>query len=159
MRVPYSSFYSRYHKIFCELGYPELDIRFVSSADKKKRIWGHETGEWCIIEMLNSPVIPHLCQWRDVYSGFKNKEINRGFIEKRVHEIDTKRKEIWEREEAKTKRAIAEREAAEAYYADSAARKTKAIMQNPDLANRVAKHGLSEIDPYAIYKRIPHYRW
>lgn len=147
MRVPYSSFNSKYYPWFVEMGYPQLDLRFVREN-------GQETGEWAIIEMHNSPVIPDLTKWQDVFTGFRNVEISRSRLKKLVESIDTKKKEIWDREEQKTKSIEAEQERWDKWKQESSARKADAFLKNPDWVERFMKNGAAELHPYSVYRNI-----
>lgn len=142
----HGDYVSKYHGWFVELGYPELDVNQFPD------------GSWEIIQYFNRPIIPSLTRYQAVLSGLKNIEISRGFIEKYVGQVDMARKEFWRREEAQT--ALAEREhaATEKHRQDSVARAAKAITQNPDLMDRIARNGLQEMDPTRIARHIPRAR-
>jgi hypothetical protein len=152
----YSSFTSKYHRLFCELGYPQLDVRFVHSHDPKKpKIWGYETGEWAIYEMLRSPVVPHLTPWKDVLTGLKNIEINKGVLKRMAESIDLTKQEAWDREMAKSQAVADEHEAAAKHRLEMVDKIHQSIVKNPDLVERIAKNGPGEMDPAAIMRHIP----
>ncbi len=156
----YNSFVSKYHPWFVEMGYPQLDVRFIHSYDPKfPKVWGHETGEWAIIEMLNSPHIPHLTQWRDVMTGLRHMEINKGTLKWLAESIDIKKQAIWERELNKSLAVEAEHEAVRKHRDETVDRITAAYTKNEAVMERIAKNGLWEMDPKAIMRHIPNSRF
>ncbi len=154
-----NSFVSKYHPWFVELGYPELDVRFVHSHDATKRIWGHETGEWAIIEMLSGPYISAEVLWRDVLTGLKNIEINKGTLKRFAESIDIKKQAIWDRELAKSLAVEAEHAAAQKHRDDMLTKVHESYIKNPDLMNRVAKNGVGELHPASVFRHIPKSRF
>jgi hypothetical protein len=128
---------------FVDLGYPELDIA------------RYEDGSWDIIRYLNSPVMPCLTRHQLVLGHMFNVDITHGFVEKHVQQLDTSRKEFWDREEAKTKAVEDEARKVELHAEEFSSRGTAAIMQNPDLMERVMKNGLQEIDIDRIGRHVP----
>lgn len=141
-----SYFCSPYYVWFQDLGYPRLDLL------------QYEDGEWAIVQMLNSPVVPAETQWRAVLSGMRNIEISHSFIRKYVEEIDIQRRAFWDREEAKSELADKEEAALDAHREDMVERAHKAITQNPDLMDRIAKNGIQEMDIRKIHSHIPTHR-
>ncbi len=141
-----SYFCSRYHPWFVELGYPQLDIN------------EYPDGEWEIIEYHRSPVVPAETPFQVVLRGMRNISITKSFIEKYVAQIDPRKAAFWERENGKTKVVLAEAEARERNALELSERATKAITQNPDLMNRIAKNGLGEMDVDQIRRHIPRSR-
>lgn len=141
-----SYFQSPWHRWFVELGYPRLDI--VKYAD----------GEWKIIEFHTTPVLPALTKFHDVLVGMRNVEISFAFVKRWVSAIDICRKEIWDREEEKTKEVERESVATERHREDSAERATQAVMKNPDLVERIARRGLAEMDLAFIRRHVPNYQ-
>lgn len=138
---------SGWHKMFRDLGYPQLDI--MEFAD----------GEWCIIEYHQAPIIPSMTQWHVVLQGMRNIDITEGFIAKYVKQVDPKLKEFWDRENRKTKAVYEEAERVERHAEDSASRAHRAIVRNPDLMERIAKKGLQEMDVDRIRSKIPYYKF
>ncbi len=142
-----STMVSPWYVWFVELGYPNLDIL------------KYEDGEWAIIEYYNSPSMPCMTKWNHVLYGLKNIEITKGFVTKYVRQLDLQRKQVWDDAEAKTTAAGKEREMLEQHAQDTAERAKNIIMGNDDLLQRVAKNGMGEIDPKAIFRHIPnHYK-
>lgn len=137
---------SPYYVWFCELSYPNLDIRE----------W--DDGEWAIIEYYNSPVVPSLTRWNYVLQGLKNILITPGFITKYVHQLDLHRKEVWDALDAKEKAQDEEKARVEAHAQDTAEKAKNAIMQNPGLVERIAKNGLQEMNLENIAKHIPRHQ-
>lgn len=134
---------SKYHKWFVELGYPQLDIQV------------YPDGEWSIIEYQNAPIIPSLTKWKVILRGMRNIEISRGFVAKYIAQIDPMKKAFWERENARTKRAVEEAEAKERHAVEASERAAAAITSNPDLMGRIAKNGMQEMDLDNLRKHIP----
>lgn len=145
--VPYSSFNSPYYPWLVEMGYPELDIN----------TW--PDGEWAIIEMQNTPVIPCLTKWKYVLTGLRNIEINKSIVRRFVESIDLRKAEFWEKEIAKTEATEREQVAKEKHSQDIAERMAKAMVQNPDFANRVAQSGDVLGEVRRLRRRIPNYRF
>lgn len=134
---------SRYYVWFVELGYPQLDIT------------EYQDGSWDIVQFLNSPVIPSMTRYQTVLGNMKNIIPTPGFVEKYVKQIDTQRKEFWDREEAATRRVDEEDKSRQRHAEDFAERGRKAIMGNPDLVERIAKKGFQEMDIDRIGKHVP----
>lgn len=137
-----SPFVSKHYPIFCELGYPQLDV--VEFKD----------GEWAIIEMINSPVVPSLTKWHYVLKGLRNIEVNPSFLRKYVHKIDLTMKEFWANEDAKEANLDYEHAAKEKHAEEYATRAAKAISKNEALLERIAKNGLAEMNLGKIANNI-----
>lgn len=132
---------------FKDMGYPELDI--IDYID----------GEWSIIEYQNSPYIPHLTLYKHVLSGMRNIEISWAFCKRYVDQCNPMLPGFWERlseHEAEQDREFEQRERA---AEDRAAAAAKLIVQNPDLMERIARHGMSAMDVMAIRREIPDYKF
>lgn len=138
-----SSMVSKYYVWFMELDYPQLDIAEYSD------------GSWDIIQYLNSPVIPSLTRHQLVLGNMKNILITPGFVEKYVKQLDTSRKEFWDREEAKTRAVAEEHERVQRHKHEFVDTAHKAITSNPDLMERIAKKGFKEMDLDNIRKHVP----
>jgi hypothetical protein len=138
-----SYFCSRYYPWFLDLGYPRLDV--IEYTD----------GEWGIIQMESGPIIPAETKWRLVLQGIRNVEISWSFIRKYVHMIDNQRREYWDREAARSRAVEAEYEAKEDAAVDRAERVFQAIKRNDGLMNRIARNGLSEMDPRRLARHVP----
>jgi hypothetical protein len=143
MIAPHSYFWSKYHKHFVSLGYPELDV--VKWQD----------GEWAIIQVLGSPAIPAFAKWEYVLTGLRNIEPTIGFFARYTRQLDITKKEFWDREEAKTKAMEEERAAAERAAQLRVDKAHEAIINNPDLMERIAKNGLQEMDINRIGRHVP----
>lgn len=141
-----SYFCSKYHPWFVEMGYPRLDILVYPDA------------EWAIIEYHTTPIIPCMTKHHIVLQGLRHIEISRSFCEKYVAQLDLEKKAIWDREAAKTKKIEDDAEAVEVHAEESAALATKAIIQNPDLMERIARKGFGEMDIDKIRTNIPSQR-
>lgn len=137
---------SPWHVWFRELGYPLLDIQLF-----------HD-GEWEICQYLRSPVIPSLTPVQSVLSGLRNIEISKGFVEKYVESLDVTKRAFWEREEAKSAQVEKDAVAKEVHAEEFATAATAAIVQNPDLMDRIARKGLAEMDITKIASNIPRSR-
>ncbi len=135
--------YSKYHKWFVELGYPQLDIV------------EYEDGEWSIIEYLRSPVIPAQTQWNCILSGMRNIIPSYSFCEKYVQMLDTQKRYYWDMEELKSKKAEMSAEDVEKHGEELAERAHFVATHNPFLMERIAKNGMQELDLRNIAKHIP----
>lgn len=142
-----STWCSDWYVWFCELGYPMLDIRK----------W--PDGEWAIMQYHTKPYVPSLTKWHWVLTDLKNVEITEGFVKKWVESLDLTRKEIWEREDAKTREIDREQTALERHSEEMVEKAHDAIIRNPDLMERIAKNGFQEMDLSRIARQIPNYRW
>jgi hypothetical protein len=141
-----SYFQSPWHVWFREMGYPQLDInRF-------------KDGEWEIIEYHSSPVVPALTKYHTVLSGLRNIEITKSFVEKYVAQLDVTKRAFWEREEAKSRKADEDAQAKDRHADEFATRASHAIVQNPDLMERIATKGIGEMDITKIASHIPRSR-
>lgn len=138
-----SSMYSKYHKWFVELGYPQLDIN------------EYEDGEWSIIEFLNSPVVPALCRWNVILGGMRNIIPSYSFCEKYVQMLDTQKRYYWDMEELKTRQAEMSADDVERHGEDLAARAHHIATHNPLLMERIARNGMQELELKNIAKHIP----
>lgn len=154
---------SRWYTWFVDLGYPELDIQeHWSWHAVPERAGGGMVyapdGSWSIIKYLNSPIIPSLTRWQLVLGVMENVGITTGFVEKYVKQLDTSRKEFWDREEAKTRAVEEEHARVERHQTEFVDRAHGAITKNPDLMERIAKNGLQEMDLSKIRRNIPNYK-
>lgn len=142
-----SYFVSDKYRIFCELGYPELDINVFND------------GSWAILEMINAPVIPCLTKFKYILKGMKNIEFNRSFAEKFVKQIDPRLPEFWEREIKKTMKLEQDSINHEKFVDDLVEKTVARLRKNDALNERVAKYGPSELLPekiaFQIYKDSP----
>jgi uncharacterized coiled-coil protein SlyX len=137
---------SPYHIWFQELGYPQLDIT------------QFEDGEWCIIEYINAPLIPAECKYRTILAGMKNLEISFSFLERYLDEINPQSARFWQNLEKHERAQDAEYDTFEKNAEDRAHRASRFVIQNPDLMERIAKHGLDQMDVFKIAKHIPRYK-
>lgn len=138
----YSYMCSKWHKMFVELGYPRLDI--VEFGD----------GEFAIREFETIPVIPCLTKWKYILTGMRNIEITRAFCSKYVDQIDPMKQQMWDRENAKSAALDAQEEDRDRHKEDMAERGRAAIMNNPDLVERIARNGLGEMSLKSLAKTI-----
>ena len=134
---------SKYHDWFREMGYDRLDIL------------QYPDGEWAIIEFETLPVIPCITKWKTVLSRLRHIEISRSFVEKYVSKIDNRRKEFWDIERARTRAVFAESEAKDRAARERAEQAFQAMRRNPDLMERIARNGLTEMNLDKIVKHIP----
>jgi len=139
--------WSKWHHWFVDMGYPLLDIN------------RYQDGEWGIIQWLKYPVIPAFTECRSVLSGLKNVDITRGFVEKFTKSLDVQRGEFWANQEARSKAVEDEHARGERHAEEITDAATGAIMNNPDLCERIMENGLEEIHPLKIAKHIPSYKW
>lgn len=141
-----SSFCSKYHPWFMEMGYPLLDII------------EYEDGEWSIIEMEHMPIIPAETKWKHILTGMRNIEISKAFIRKYIDQIDTCKKAFWDREEMETEKVNMQEEEREKHREEFSDKAFEAIRGNPWLMDRIVKNGLGEINLDRIMKHIPRAR-
>lgn len=133
---------SRHYIIFCELGYPQLDINE----------W--DDGEWAILQYWNAPLIPTMTKFNHVLTGLKNIEKSRSFIKEYIEIIDTTRHAFWHIEEEKTKAVEDETERKEQYIEQTAERKMEILRRCPTLMERIHKFGLKEIGFDSLWNHI-----
>lgn len=141
--TPISYICSKYHPWFRSMNYPQLDIH------------KYDDGEWALIEYYRTPVVPCLTPWRAVLSGLRHIEISRGFVEKYIAETDLTRKQAWAKHEADTQRMLEEKDALERAAYDRVDAAHNVIRHNPDLMDRIAKHGLGEMNLDKIARHVP----
>lgn len=141
-----SYFLSKYYPWFVELGYPQLDIV------------EYEDGEWSIIEMMNYPVIPSLCQWKHIFSGFRNRPPTKSFVKRLIDMIDLQKREAWDRYEQATREAEEKHERTEKARETLASGIAQAVSKNEDLTARVLQNGFDEIQLKTLIKRIPQHK-
>lgn len=142
-----SSICGPYHVWFCELGYPNLDI------------FEHQDGSWSIVEYYHTPMLPSEARWNYVLSGIKNTIPTAGFVKKYVHELDLRRREIWDEYAEKERLQDEEKARLDAHADDTATRAKDIIMQTPSLIERIGKNGLKEINLDKIVKHIPRHQF
>ena len=137
---------SPWHIWFQDLGFPQLDLtRF-------------EDGEWAIIQYMHTPLIPAECHYKTVLAGMRNIEISYSFIERYLDEMNPMSTRFWENIEKHERAQDAEYDTLERNAEDRAHRASRFVIQNPGLMERIAKHGLKEMDLSNIYKHIPSYQ-
>lgn len=147
---------SPWYSWFVEAGYPNLDI--MKDGESYWKL-AEPSGAWHIIEFYRSPVIPSLTPWNYVLKNIRNTEISRSFVEKYVKNLDLRRKEVWDAEAAKTKKMEDEFETLEKHRADTVERAFQAVKKNDGLVERVARNGMHELLPSAIFRHIsPHHK-
>lgn len=138
---------SPYHIWFQELGFPQLDIT------------KYDDGEWCIIEYQHTPLIPAECKYKVVLSGMRNIDISFSFIERYLDEMNPMSARFWANLDKMEAMQNAEYETFENNAQDRAHRASRLVIQNPDLMERIAKHGLKEMGLFNIGKHIPNYKF
>jgi hypothetical protein len=133
-----------YH-MFVELGYPQLDK--ITYSD----------GEWAIREFYTQPIMPAYTQWRVIFSGFRNVEFNRSFVQRMIAMIDLEKAEFWERmEEEAAEKKKAEESALNARV-DMHVRTAQLLTKNDPLMNRAAKVGPSAFSLDSLLREMsPH---
>lgn len=137
---------------FVDMGYPNLDIL------KEGCSWWRdcpETGTWHLIEFHRSPVIPALTNWTYVLQDIKNVEISRSFVEKFVHSLDLRRKQVWDEHDAKSKRLKDEQDRLERHREATAEEALKIIKKNDGLMDRIHRYGMHEMAPHVIWRHVP----
>ena len=133
---------SRHYKMFCDIGYPHLDINE----------W--PDGEWAILQYWNAPLIPTMTRWNYVLTGLRNVEKSESFVKDYVEIIDTTRRAFWELQDEKSAKTEQEAEAKEQYFEDSAARKLEILKRSPALMERVAKFGMNAIGFESMWRHL-----
>lgn len=137
-----SAFVGPFYEWFVDLGYPQCDLVKL------------ESGEWGIIEMLNAPLCPSMTQWRYIAQGFRNIEPTMSRCKKILEDCDPTRRALWDREEEKTRKVEADHAAREERAELVADELTASITRNPDLRERIAKRGLTEMLPHKIAENL-----
>lgn len=134
---------SEYHRMFCKLGYPELDLRV------------YPDGETWVIQYYNRPIIPALTKWQTVLGPLRNVLVTESFIREWVEKLDITKKAFWAREEQKTREVEEEWDSVERQKVDRVERAHKAIMRNPNLVERMARNGIHEMDIPSLARHVP----
>jgi hypothetical protein len=134
---------SDYHRLFVEMGYPELDIL------------KYPDGEWHIIQYYSRPIIPCLTKWQVVLGPMRNVDISRGFLEKYIRQCDITKRAFWDREERKTQEVETEHASEQRRRVDYVNRAHEAITRNPSLMGRIAENGIQEMDIPSIARHVP----
>lgn len=137
---------SKYWIWFKELGYENLDIV------------EHQDGSWSIIEYYHTPMIPCEARWNYVLMDIRNTIPTPGFVTKYVHQLDLRRKEVWDAADERDRKAEKERQDLEKHAQDTAERAKEIIMQTPTLVERIAKNGLQEMNLENILKHVPRHQ-
>lgn len=135
-------FLSKWYPMFCEMGFPQLDIR------------QFEDGEWAIREFYRSPVVPSLTPWKYVLTGLRNVDISESFIRKYLWQIDPRTRAFWEREESERRKAEDERTSIENVKVDRIMRLGKQLAKNEDLMERARRIGPAALDLENIGRQI-----
>jgi hypothetical protein len=146
MSYPYtyidSPFVSQHYKMFCDLGYPQLDINE----------W--PDGEWAILQMWNAPLVPQLTKFNYVLTGLRNIEKSQSFIEKYVELVDITRRAFWELQEDQTLEAEKAAADKEMYFENSALKKLEIIKRTPVLMDRVQKFGMNALGFESMWRHL-----
>lgn len=137
-----SSFVGPHYRIFCSLGFPELDAVT------------HEDGSWSVLEMRNAPVVPSLTQWWWVLKDIRHQEISESFLRSVIPSLDPRQAAFWDRELRKTLEMESEKLRVEKFQEDLVERTVKRLSQSGELMERVARFGTRELDPRRIALRI-----
>lgn len=137
-----SSFVSDKYKIFCDLGYPMLDA--ITFND----------GEWCVIELLNAPLIPALTRWQYVLKGMRNIELCEGLVRKFIKQLDPHEPEFWIKEYEESRKVVDLKNKQAEAQEDWSEWMGNALKHNAGLMERVAKYGAKELHPDQIAYRI-----
>lgn len=138
-----SAFVSDKYKLFCDLGYPQLDLVV------------HKDGSWSILEMLNAPLISGLTRWNYILKNIRNQEISEAFISRMLERINPMKREFWEIERQKEAALDLEEIRKANHREDSVNRAMKIVKKNEGLVERIARNGIGEMDLNSIYKHIP----
>lgn len=137
-----SSFVGPHYRTLCALGYPELDIVT------------HEDGSWSVLEMRNSPVVPALTQWWWILKDVRHQEPSESFLRATIPALDPRQDAFWEREMRKTLEMEREKLGQERFHEELVTRTMQRLGKSDSLKERVAKHGMGELDPRRIALRI-----
>jgi hypothetical protein len=137
-----SDFVGPHYRMMCELGYPQLDIKQ----------W--DDGEWAILEMLNAPLMPSYTKFHYILKKIRHVEITESNVKRLVRQIDPNYPEFWLREAQKTAAVDNEHAAKEKHSEDLVTRMCAAVTKNPDMMDRIARFGVSELNPDKIALRV-----
>ena len=137
--------FSRYHKWFVELGYPQLDIE------------EYEDGEWAIIEYLGQTVVPSEVRWNVILSGLRHIEPSFSFVKNYIDTEVGLRKLFEIHKDIETTKIAMDKEKEDRRVQDLADRATALVKRNEAMYNRVAKNGLHELNLHELAKHIPRF--
>jgi len=128
-------------------GYANVDI-----IDDRLR-----DGTWSLVEYLRSPVIPSLTPWnyilRDITEPLTETNVGR-FCEM----LDLNKRQYRVQMEREAKESLLNFNRAQDLESDIAGRAAKLISGNPALMERIAKNGMSEMQPTKILSNIPRHQ-
>ncbi len=137
---------SRWHRCFVAMGYPELDL--VEYPD----------GEKAIIQYFNRPIIPSLTRWGYVLTKIRNQDVNYYWLKEKADDLNLEKKRVWHEQEAMEKEALRRQLEEDRRSEDFATRMLDTVNRNDAWKQRIAKKGLSELNPLKILNNIPSYR-
>lgn len=128
------------------LGYPELDV--IKYPD----------GEFCIIQYMNAPIIPSRTKWMPVLQKIRNVEMTASFLKHHADRLNLQYRHVWDEQAAAERRALEEVATEERRATDFSDRMFKAVRNNPDMMERIAKNGLGELNPLKMLNQIPRHK-
>lgn len=137
MKIP-----SAYYSIFCENGYPMLDI-----------IDG-ENGEWHIIEYLNAPTVPSLTKWAYVLTNIRNREKTWPSIKNLIENLDMYSDYFWSRLKKEEEEAYNRVDSIEQQRIAAAEKTAEALANNDWFREEYAKHGAEAFKLETLAKDI-----
>ena len=121
--------FSGYHKWFVEMGYSELDIV------------EYDDGEWCIIQFMNSTVIPSLCKWQVVLGPMRNVEPTYSICWQFANRLDMHKRFFWDVEDMNQKQHLMDALEKDRHVEDLAERASFIVSHTPTVMERIAKTG------------------
>lgn len=138
-----SYFVSPWNVWFEHMGYPELDV--IEYPD----------GEKAVIEYLKAPTVPALTPWNFTLTKLRNMELTYDWLKAWADQKCLERRHVWE-EQAKLEERLRQDQLAEDRRSeDFVTRAHAAVVNNPDLMQRVGKNGLGELHPFKLLKHVP----
>ncbi len=141
-----STMVSPWHRVFVDMGYPELDV--ITYPD----------GEWGIRQYHQTPLVPSMTRWSFVLQGVRNREITEGVLKDYAHQLDLEKRTVWEEQAKHEKRLFEESLARERRSEVWATEMMKGINRDPYLKERILKNGLKELDPRRMLQHVPRYK-
>lgn len=138
---------NKFYEWTTSFGYPNVDVIDDRAAD----------GTWSLIEYLRSPVVPSLTPWnyilRDITEPLEHYTVKR-FCEM----LDLKKREYRAMMEEEARLSREKFDAAQKLESDLAGKAARLISGNSALMERIARHGMSEIQPEKILAHVPRHQ-
>jgi hypothetical protein len=133
---------SDYYCWCLDQGYPELDVRVYSD------------GSWGLIQYLNTPIMPSRTRFIPMLLNIKHQEISPSFIKHHADRLNLQNRAVWDEQDRTERRALEEVQEQERRAEDFANQMMKGVRGNDALMQRIARNGLSELNPMRMLNHI-----